>query len=84
VQSLPALATWNSSLFMVWSGYQDYFFSLYDKKLTVSQTKKIVPEVVDAIEELIVVSSCLFGFFAIFPIMYCNLRGSVDFHLHPS
>lgn len=56
VQSLPKLATWNSSLFLVWSGYQDYFFSLYDKKLTVSQTKKIVPEVVTAIEELIEVS----------------------------
>ncbi|KAG0564188.1 hypothetical protein KC19_8G090500 [Ceratodon purpureus] len=54
VQSLPKLATWNESLFVVWSGYQDYFFSLYDKKLTVSQTKKIVGDVVAAIEEHIV------------------------------
>jgi hypothetical protein len=40
-------------MFLVWSGYHDYFFSLYEKKLTVSQTKKIVPDVVDAIETLI-------------------------------
>ena len=56
MQSLPKLATWNESLFMVWSGYQDYFYSLYDKKLTVSQTRKIVPDVVKAIEEHIEVS----------------------------
>jgi len=53
VQSLPKLANISSSMFLVWSGYHDYFFSLYDKKLTVSQTKKIVPDVVDAIETLL-------------------------------
>jgi alpha-L-fucosidase len=41
----------------VWSGYQDYFFSLYDKKLTIKQTEKIVPNVVPAIETLIEVHS---------------------------
>jgi alpha-L-fucosidase len=57
VQSLPLLSTWNESLFTVWSGYQDYFFSLYDKKLTIKQTEKIVPDVVAAIETLIEVRS---------------------------
>lgn len=56
MQSLPKLATFNESLFVVYAGYQDYFFSLYDKTLTVSQTKKIVPDVIKAIEDLIVVS----------------------------
>lgn len=54
VQSLPKLATVNESLFVVWSGYQDYFFSLYDKALSPSKTKKIVPDVVAAIEGHIV------------------------------
>jgi hypothetical protein len=36
----------------VWSGYQDYF-SLYDKKFTIKQTEKIVPDVVPTIEMLI-------------------------------
>jgi alpha-L-fucosidase len=36
----------------VWSGYHDYFFSLYDKKLTIKQTEKIVPDVVLAIKTL--------------------------------
>jgi hypothetical protein len=53
VQSLPKLATVNESLFLVWPGYQDYFFSLYNKQLTVQQTAKIVPDVVAAIEELV-------------------------------
>jgi hypothetical protein len=59
VQSLPKLATVNESLFLVWPGYQDYFFSLYNKQLTVQQTAKIVPDVVAAIEELVEVSDCL-------------------------
>jgi hypothetical protein len=59
VQSLPQLSTFNQSLFVVYSGYQDYFFSLYDKSLTIKQTKKIVPDVVKAIEDHIVVSSGL-------------------------
>lgn len=53
---MPKLATVNESLFLVWAGYQDYFFSLYDKTLSPSKTKKIVPDVVEAIEELLVVS----------------------------
>ncbi|KAG0627096.1 hypothetical protein M758_2G173600 [Ceratodon purpureus] len=48
-QSLPKLATVNESLFLVWSGYQDYFSGLYDKTLTPKQTLKIVPDVVEAI-----------------------------------
>jgi len=54
VQSLPKLSTFNESLFVVYAGYQDYFFSLYEKSLTIKQTKKIVPDVVKAIEEHIV------------------------------
>lgn len=50
VQSLPKLASVNESLFMVWSGYQDYFSSLYDGTLTPRQTLHIVPHVVKAIE----------------------------------
>lgn len=56
VQSLPKLSTFNESLFVVYAGYQDYFSSLYDKTLTIKQTKKIVPDVVEAIEDLIEVS----------------------------
>lgn len=54
VQSLPQLSTFNQSLFVVYAGYQDYFFSLYEKSLTIKQTKKIVPDVVKAIEDHIV------------------------------
>ena len=57
VQSLPKLANFSSSLFVVYAGYQDYFFSLYDGTLSIKKTKKIVPDVVKAIEDLIVVSS---------------------------
>ncbi|KAG0631128.1 hypothetical protein M758_1G229400 [Ceratodon purpureus] len=53
-QSLPKLATFNESLFTVWAGYHDYFFSLYDKILTVAETPKIVPDVVQAIEDHLV------------------------------
>jgi hypothetical protein len=49
VQSLPKLATFNSSLFVVYAGYQDYFFSLYEQKLTIKQTQMIVDDVVKAI-----------------------------------
>jgi hypothetical protein len=59
VQSLPKLSTFNESLFVVYAGYQDYFFSLYDGSLTIKQTKKIIPDVVKAIEDHIVVSSRL-------------------------
>lgn len=51
VLSLPKLATVNESLFMVWAGHHDYFFSLYDKTLSPSRTRKIVPDVVAAIED---------------------------------
>jgi len=57
VQSLPTLASVNESLFFVWPGYQDYFFSLYDKTLSPSNTTKIIPDVVAAIEAFLVVSS---------------------------
>lgn len=52
---MPTLASFNESLFVVYAGYQDYFFSLYDKSLTIKQTKNIVPDVVKAIEQHIVV-----------------------------
>jgi len=68
VQSLPKLSTFNESLFQVYAGYQDYFFSLYEQKLSIKQTKKIVPDVVKAIEDLIVVSQLLHC------IVDCNAR----------
>jgi alpha-L-fucosidase len=49
-QSLPKLATVNESLFMVWSGYQDYVSGLYDATVTPRQTFHIVAQVVKAIE----------------------------------
>jgi hypothetical protein len=49
VQSLPKLDTFNTSLFVVYAGYQDYFFSLYEQKLTIKQTHMIVDDVVKAI-----------------------------------
>lgn len=55
MQSLPKLSTFNQSLFVVYAGYQDYFFSLYDKELSIKETKNIVKDVVNAIGDLIVV-----------------------------
>lgn len=56
VQSLPKSSTLNSSLYMVYAGYQDYFFSLYDDILTPTQTLNIVSDVVSAIVSAIQVS----------------------------
>lgn len=53
VQSLPTLATLNSSLYVVYAGYQDYFFSLYDSVLSPRETLSIVGSVVDAVVELV-------------------------------
>jgi len=53
VQSLPTIATLNSSLYVVYAGYQDYFFSLYDSALTPQETLQLVDPVVQAIVDLI-------------------------------
>jgi len=53
VQSLPTIATLNSSLYVVYAGYQDYFFSLYDSSLTPQETLQLVDPVVQAIVDLI-------------------------------
>lgn len=48
-ETLPTLASLNSSLYLVYAGYQDYFFDLYDKKVTPRQGLDTVPDVVSAI-----------------------------------
>lgn len=48
-ETLPSLASLNQSLYMVYAGYQDYFFDLYDKKVTPRQGLDTVPDVVSAI-----------------------------------
>uniref|UniRef100_A0A7I4BN57 GDSL esterase/lipase n=1 Tax=Physcomitrium patens TaxID=3218 RepID=A0A7I4BN57_PHYPA len=53
VQPLPTLNSINQSLFLVYAGYQDYFYSLYDKTLTPRQALNIVEEVVESIGTLI-------------------------------
>lgn len=60
VQPLPTLNSVNQSLFLVYAGYQDYFYSLYDETLTPRQTLNIVEEVVESIGthiEVIYISS---------------------------
>lgn len=57
VQSLPTIASLNTSLYMVYSGFQDYFFGLYDGPYTPGQALDIVGDVVDAIVTLVEVSS---------------------------
>lgn len=57
VQSLPTIATLNSSLYVVYAGYQDYFFSLYESVLTPQETLQLVDPVVQAIVDLIEVST---------------------------
>lgn len=57
VQSLPSIASLNTSLYMVYSGFQDYFFGLYDGTYTPRQALDIVGDVVDAIVALVEVSS---------------------------
>lgn len=61
VQGLPKLASFNESLFLVYAGYQDYFFSLYEQKLTIKQTHMIVDDVVKAISTHIKVLQSLPG-----------------------
>jgi hypothetical protein len=56
VQKLPFLNQTSESLYLVYAGYQDYFFSLYDSILTPRQTLTIVPDVVQSISNLIEVS----------------------------
>jgi alpha-L-fucosidase len=53
VQKLPFLNQTSESLYLVYAGYQDYFFSLYDSILTPRQTLTIVPDVVQSISNLI-------------------------------
>lgn len=49
----------NSSFYMVYSGFQDYFFPLYYRQMTVTQLLAIVPSVVDAILKAVEVrNSC--------------------------
>lgn len=57
MQPLPTLNSINQSLFLVYAGYQDYFYSLYDKTLTPRQALNIVEEVVESIGTLIEVNS---------------------------
>lgn len=52
-QKLPFLNQTGESLYLVYAGYQDYFFSLYDSLVTPSQALAIVPDVVQAISTLI-------------------------------
>lgn len=49
----PTLASLNTSLYLVYAGYQDYFFDLYDKKVTPRQGLDTVPDVVSAIVDFI-------------------------------
>ena len=60
-QSLPTYESFNQSLFMVWAGYQDYFFDLYDGKLTPRQSLDTVPDVVTAITTALEVITLLGG-----------------------
>jgi hypothetical protein len=56
-QSLPSVDSLNTSLYFVNAGFQDYFFPLYYKNLTASETLDLVDSVVDAINIAIKVSS---------------------------
>lgn len=57
VQKLPFLNQSSESLYLVYAGYQDYFFSLYDSILTPRQSLTIVPDVVQAISDHVEVSA---------------------------
>ncbi|CAK9220931.1 unnamed protein product [Sphagnum troendelagicum] len=48
-QSLPSLDALNSSLYVVYSGFQDYMSGFYDDSLTSQQASANVPSVVQAI-----------------------------------
>lgn len=56
-QSLPSIDSLNTSLYFVNAGFQDYFFPLYYKNLTKSETLELVDTVVDAIVTAVKVSS---------------------------
>lgn len=60
-QSLPAVDSLNTSLYFVNAGFQDYFFPLYYKNSTKSQTLDLVDSVVDAIVTAVQVFSMLFA-----------------------
>ncbi|XP_073385026.1 GDSL esterase/lipase At4g01130-like [Physcomitrium patens] len=51
--TLPAENSLNQSLYMMYAGFQYYFFDLYEKKLTPGQGLDTVPDVVDAINTAI-------------------------------
>lgn len=55
-QSMPTLASINTSFYMVYPGYQDYFFGIYNKELTPKEAFHIVESVVDAITDAVKVS----------------------------
>nr|PNR55405.1 hypothetical protein PHYPA_006302 [Physcomitrium patens] len=52
-QSLPSVASLNSSLYIVQAGFQDYFFSLYEQKSTTRRLLTKVDSVVSAIGDLL-------------------------------
>lgn len=56
-QALPAETSLNQSLYVVYAGFHDYFFDLYEKKLTAAQVLDSVPDVVAAITTAIEVIS---------------------------
>ena len=56
VQSLPKSSTLNSSLYMVYSGFDEYFLNLYHNGLTPAETLKTVGDVVKAIVSALEVS----------------------------
>ena len=58
VQSLPKSSTLNSSLYMVYSGFDEYFLNLYHNGLTPAETLKTVGDVVKAIVSALEVSGC--------------------------
>ena len=51
IQALPAATSLNTSLYMVYSGYQDYLFGLYYKELTPKTAMDIVVPVVSGITD---------------------------------
>lgn len=55
-QVLPAENSVNQSLYVMYAGYHDYFFDLYEKKLTPAKALEAVPDVVDAITTAIEVT----------------------------
>lgn len=58
-QDLPAIDSLNTSLYMVYAGFQDYFFPLYDQTITPRHAVRMVPSVVDAIISAVEVRNCV-------------------------